>query len=198
MVSASAHHLAPLPLPPHCGGLARHSAWPRQALAPWFLQHGLVLVAGCFAQCAAHRPGTQQACAPCHSKATQRVAIRPTVPCLFESNTPASSTQRLQTARSACSTLKSVQQVHHGVTRRLLCRPRAAVLTHKQPPRQRLQAAGAASVDVAGPAAPAPLSELPEPTGEWSLLPWAETSEFARDHFAWAHKRCGHLVGGPF
>ena len=78
----------------------------------------------------------------------------------------------------------------------LLCRPRAAVLAHKQPRRQRLRATGAASVDVAGPVAPAPLSELPEPTGEWSLLPWAETAEWSRDHFAWAHKRCGHFLHG--
>ena len=68
------------------------------------------------------------------------------------------------------------------------------MLAYKQPRRQRLQATGAASVDVAGPAAPAPLSELPEPTGEWSLLPWAETAEWSRDHFAWAHKRCGHFL----
>lgn len=29
MVSAAANHLAPLPLLPHCGGLARSAEWPR-------------------------------------------------------------------------------------------------------------------------------------------------------------------------
>ncbi len=61
--------------------------------------------------------------------------------------------------------------------------------------RRRLQPAAAAAPEVASLPAPAPAPDLPEPTGEWSLLPWAETAEFQRDHLAWAHKRCGACLG---
>jgi len=61
--------------------------------------------------------------------------------------------------------------------------------------RRRLQPAAAAAPEVASLPTPAPVPDLPEPTGEWSLLPWAETAEFQRDHLAWAHKRCGACLG---
>ena len=72
----------------------------------------------------------------------------------------------------------------------LLHRQRTRSALQQQQPRQPLRPAAAASTDIVLPAAPSPLSELPEPTGEWNLLPWAETAEYQRDHFAWAHKRC--------
>ena len=106
------------------------------------------------------------------------------------------------------TTLSDVKaQVHQKLLSAHTCgslhRHRAVSSHLQQTPRHRLQPAAAASADIpAAPAARAPLSALPEPSGEWSsgikvleaLLPWSETNEFKRDHLAWAHKRCAALA----